>query len=160
MKAVTDQQIHREVLRQLELDDRVKHTEIGVQVEDGIVTLSGIVSGFAKKVAACSAAHRARNVRYVANNLQLRDIGYSGISDTDVAAGVRAMLEGLAIASRDRIHITVGHGMVAVEGTIADADERSRVIEGVRAVEGALVVIDMLAEDIATSVDRQVAYAE
>jgi osmotically-inducible protein OsmY len=143
MKSPTDEQIHRAVLQELAREERVEHTEVGVQVEAGVVTLTGIVSSFEKKLAACAAAHRARNVLDVANNLQVRDLGYTGISDTEIARAVRTLLRGLPI-SEQSIHTTVAHGMVSLHGTIPTANDLARVISAIRDVEGVLVVVNMI----------------
>jgi osmotically-inducible protein OsmY len=151
MKSQTDEQIHHDVLHELELDDRVTQTEVGVQVDDGIVTLTGIVSSFSKKLAACAAAHRTRNVRYVANNLQVRDLGCTGISDTTVASGVRCALRRLRLDLDRPLHITVAHGMVTVSGTVPTVTERAMVIAAIREVDGALVIVNRV--EFESSVD-------
>lgn len=56
--AKSDSQIQQEVLRKLKWDTRVEETEVGVTVEHGIVTLTGTLSGYAKKLGAQEAAHR------------------------------------------------------------------------------------------------------
>lgn len=62
----TDEQIQREVLAELEWDATVRSTEIGVAVKDGVITLTGWVDSYAKKLAAERAAHRVRGVKAVA----------------------------------------------------------------------------------------------
>ena len=48
----TDNQIHHDVLEELKWDSRVDETEVGVQVDGGVVTLTGTVTSWAKGVAA------------------------------------------------------------------------------------------------------------
>jgi osmotically-inducible protein OsmY len=68
----TDEQIQREVQAELEWDARIRSTEIGVAVKDGVVTLTGWVDSYAKKLAAERAAHRVRGVKAVANEIEVR----------------------------------------------------------------------------------------
>ena len=49
---LTDEQIQRDVLDELKWDMRVRPNEVGVSVKDGIVTLTGWVDSYAKKLAA------------------------------------------------------------------------------------------------------------
>ncbi len=41
MKSRTDEQIHHDVLHELRWDNRVEETEVGVEVDKGVVTLTG-----------------------------------------------------------------------------------------------------------------------
>jgi osmotically-inducible protein OsmY len=52
----SDTQIHHDVIEELEWGSRVDETEVGVEVDDGVVTLTGTVTGWAKRVAAQEAA--------------------------------------------------------------------------------------------------------
>ena len=53
----TDEQIQADVLDELKWDLRVQPNEIGVVVKDGVVTLTGWVDSYVKKLAAEDAAH-------------------------------------------------------------------------------------------------------
>jgi hypothetical protein len=67
----TDVQIHHDVLEELKWDSRVDETEVGVQVHNGVVTLTGTLTGWAKRVAAQEAAQRVIGVLDVANDLKI-----------------------------------------------------------------------------------------
>ena len=58
----TDSEIQQAVLRELKWDTRVEETGIGVEVDRGVVTLTGAVSSWAKRMAAQEAAHRVGGV--------------------------------------------------------------------------------------------------
>jgi hypothetical protein len=58
----TDEEIQRDVLDELKWDMRVRPNEVGVSVKDGIVSLTGWVDSYMKKLAAESAAHRVPGV--------------------------------------------------------------------------------------------------
>jgi hypothetical protein len=76
----TDQEIQQDIFRELRWDSRVDQTEVGVQVDQGIVTLGGTVNSYAKKLAAREAAHRVVGVLDVANGIQVKRPG--GRQDT------------------------------------------------------------------------------
>ena len=46
----TDAEIQQDVIRELKWDPRVEETEVGVQVANGIVTLTGTVSSLANRM--------------------------------------------------------------------------------------------------------------
>ena len=58
----TDSEIQQAVLRELKWDTRVEETDVGVEVDAGVVTLTGTVSNWGKRIAAQQAAHRVAGV--------------------------------------------------------------------------------------------------
>src|SRR5690349_5074708 len=48
MTVKSDTQIHQDVLRELHWDSHVGDTEVGVEVDQGVVTLTGTVESYAK----------------------------------------------------------------------------------------------------------------
>ena len=63
----TDTEIQTNVLEELRWNPRVLPNEIGVVVKDGIVTLTGWVDSYLKKVEAEDAAHRVSGVLHPVN---------------------------------------------------------------------------------------------
>ena len=68
----SDEDIQQDVLEELAWEAEVQPNEIGVAVNDGIVTLTGRVESFPKKWAAERAAQRVRGVVAVANDIEVR----------------------------------------------------------------------------------------
>ena len=142
----TDEQIQQEVLRELAYDSSVQPNEIGVAVNDGIVTLTGTVDSFLKRWAAEEAAHRVRGVKAVANDIEVRLPATSERTDADIAAAVTRALEWDAFVDTDRVEVTVSKGWVTLRGEVdygfqrADAERVTRRITGVRGVSNLLVV--------------------
>ena len=48
----SDSMLQRNILDELRWDPAVSETDVGVEVNDGVVTLSGTVESYAKKLAA------------------------------------------------------------------------------------------------------------
>ena len=87
-KNKTDSQIQQDVLRELKWDTRVSETDVGVEVDDHVVTLTGSVPTFAKKLAAEQAAHRVFGVQDVANDVEVLLPGHK-FTDTEIAKRVQ-----------------------------------------------------------------------
>ena len=144
--AKTDSQIQQEVLRELRFDPRVEDTEVGVEVDRGIVTLTGTVSSWAKRLAAQDAAHRVVGVLDVANDVQVKLPGSSARTDTEIAQAVRRALEWDVLVPHDRIRSTVSNGWVTLAGNVdtwterEDADRAVRNLVGVRGVSDTMTV--------------------
>src|SRR6476661_2338852 len=71
------------VLAELASDPGVSETEIGVAVEDGVITLTGHVESLQARVAAERAVKRVGGVRSLANDLLVKQRGER--TDTDIA---------------------------------------------------------------------------
>jgi osmotically-inducible protein OsmY len=136
----SDEELQGEVMFQLGWDSRVKQTEIGVAVRKGIVTLTGTVDNYAKKLAAQQAAHRVSGVLDVANDIEVRGPGATGRSDADIARALRHALEWNVLVPDGRIHSTVTNGWVTLKGEVecyrerVDAERAVSVLPGVRGV--------------------------
>ena len=65
----TDQDLQRDVIAELNWSPMLRNEEIGVAVKEGVVTLSGTVSNFAKKFEAERAAEKIHGVKAVALDL-------------------------------------------------------------------------------------------
>jgi osmotically-inducible protein OsmY len=136
----TDTQIHRDVLDELKWDSRVDETEVGVEVDNGVVTLTGTVTSWAKRMAAQEAARRVAGVHDVANNIKVKLPGGFERTDTEIAQAVRHALQWDVYVPDEKISSTVTGGMVTLEGTLdlwsqrADAERAVRNLTGVKGV--------------------------
>ncbi len=167
VKHRTDADIQQAVLRELRWDSRVEETEVGVEVDDGIVTLTGTVSSYGKKLAAAEAAHRVDGVLDVVDEVEVRVPG-AARTDLDVARAVRSALEWNVLVPHDDIQSTVTDGWVSLTGVVntywqrEDAAHAVRDLAGVRGVTNEIqvaispaVIADHLEEAIEEAMERR-----
>jgi len=140
----SDAQIQQEVLRELKWDTRVEETEIGVIVDQGVVTLTGNVSSYGKKLAALKAAHRVAGVLDVADEIQVVLPGGKTRTDAEIAQAVRNSLEWDVMVNDERIRSTVTKGWVYLDGTVETLYEREDVERAIRRLAGVRGVTDRL----------------
>ena len=114
MMRKSDEHIHQAVLRELRWDSRVGETEVGVEVDQGVVTLTGTVASYATKLAAQAAAHRVTGVLDVANDIRVRIPGSRGRTDTEIAQAVRHALAADVLVPDTSITSTVTDGWVTL----------------------------------------------
>jgi hypothetical protein len=89
----TDAEIQQGVMEELRRDPRIEVTDIGVEVDRGIVTLTGTVCSFLRRRAAEQTAHRAAGVLDVANDILVRLPQTLPRTDTETALSARRALE-------------------------------------------------------------------
>jgi osmotically-inducible protein OsmY len=158
----TDAEIQQNVLRELMWDTRVQQTDVGVQVEQGVVTLSGTVSSWGKRVAAEEAAHRVWGVLDVANDLVVKVPGSQGRTDTEIAHAIRSVLEWDVFVPQEHIQSTVSNGVVTLKGEVdfwtqrEAAEKAIRNLSGVKAVFNQIQVkaVKVAAADLQSSIEE------
>jgi osmotically-inducible protein OsmY len=142
----SDAAIQQDVQRELKWDTRVDETDVGVEVNQGVVTLTGTVSSWGKRTAAVEAAHRVRGVLDIADDIVVRPPGSPGRSDTEIAAAVRHALAWDVFVPAARIRCTVSGGVVTLDGGVGtwtehdDAERAVKNLAGVREVRNRVAV--------------------
>jgi len=140
----TDSEIQRAVVQELQWDTRVSETEVGVEVDAGIVTLSGTVASWAKRVAAERAAHRVAGVRDVANEVRVKMPGHGSPTDTEIAQAVRQALQWDVLVPDTQITSTVSDGQVRLEGRVGYLSQREDAEKAVQNLAGVTGVINSI----------------
>ena len=140
----SDSQIQQAVIRELKWNTRVDETDVGVEVDNGIVTLTGTVESYLKRSAAQAAAHRVAGVLDVANDVRVRTPGVLGRTDTEIAQAVRQALEWHTEVPHEYIRSTVADGRVSLEGTVDHWYERENAELAVRHLSGVHGVVNQI----------------
>jgi len=114
----TDFQLQQDVQDELLWDPSLESAEIGVSVNDGVVTLSGVVNSYTKKLAAEKAAKRVKDVKAVAMEIDVHFFNGEGQSDIDIAhAGLNA-LSWSTVVPKDSVTIKVEDSWLTLDGEV------------------------------------------
>ncbi|MDP9319618.1 MAG: BON domain-containing protein [Chloroflexota bacterium] len=135
----TDKQIQLDVLADIARDFYFKPAEIGVEVDDGIVTLTGTVSSYLKVGEAADIASVVPGVKDVANKLTVALVG-APRDDTAIARAVRNALEWHVTVPEEKIESIVRNGIVTLKGTVDDWYQRKAAAEAVAHLVGVVSV--------------------
>ena len=114
----TDAELQQDVMNELKWEPTLKAAEIGIAVKDGVVTLSGYVDSYVKKLVAERAAARVFGVRSVAEAIQVRLPGSIKRSDEDIAGMVADVLDWNVLVPYDRVKVHVQDGVVTLSGEV------------------------------------------
>jgi len=142
----SDLRIQQAVLQELWWDTQVGGTNIGVAVEQGVVTLLGVVDSFAESWFAQQAAHGVPGVLAVANDLRIR-MGERWLpTNAEIALAARQALALGMPGSGERLRISVSEGRVTLEGEVdslrlcEEAEEVVRSVKGLRGVTNKIAI--------------------
>ena len=132
----TDTELQQDVMNELKWEPTIKAAEIGVEVKDGVVTLSGYVDSYVKKWAAERAAGRVFGIRAVAEEIQVRLPDSLKMSDEDLVRIVVNVLEWNVLVPHDRVKVKVQDGLVTLSGEVDWGYQKYAAEEAVRYLMG------------------------
>ncbi len=116
-KEKRDSQISREVISEIRWDESVNSSQLGVTVNEGIVTLRGNVSRYAEKSMAEDAAQRVGGVRAVVNEIEVKLMGFYERTDEDIARAALCALEWNYSVPKG-IRVSVEKGWITLRGEV------------------------------------------
>ncbi|MBD3332909.1 BON domain-containing protein, partial [candidate division GN15 bacterium] len=142
----SDEEVAGAIRDALFYDPRVASFDVEVSVNNGVVTLSGVVDNLKAKRAASQVASNTVGVWTVKNQMSVRPA--EPMTDAMVAADVRQALLRDPYVNRYDIDVTVDNGIAYLNGDVdtffekAQADDVAAQVNGVVAVENNLDVQD------------------
>ena len=113
-----DLEIQQDVIHQLSWEPFLKASDIGVTVKNGIVTLTGEVDSYYKKISAEKAARKVAGVRAIAEDIQLRVSPSFIKTDAELAESVLNALKWHSAVDEEKIKIKVEDGVVTLDGEV------------------------------------------
>ena len=116
----TDEELQKDVMAELKWDPQLNdvYTQIGVSVKGGVVTLSGQVDTYAKKMAAERAAQNVHGVKVVATDVEVKVRNLKAKTDTEIEEAVRNALKWNSAVNEDKIKVKVDNGWVYLDGHV------------------------------------------
>ena len=140
----SDYQIQKDVMEELKWQAFLKASEIGVAVKNGVVTLSGNVDSYSKKLAAENAAKKIAGVKAVAEDIE---VGISPIyrrTDAEIAEAVLDALKWHTAVQEEKIKIKVEDGNVKLEGEVEWEYQRAMAKTAIENLAGVRFVINLI----------------
>jgi osmotically-inducible protein OsmY len=146
MTIMTDEKLERDVISELEWEPSLNAIDIGVSVEDGVVTLRGNVRSFAERFRAERVTGRVFGVTAVVNDLNVRLTTEYRRTDSEIAEAAVTALKWNTLVPPGRVMPLVANGWITLTGTVnwqykKDAAARAvRYLPGVKGVINNIIV--------------------
>jgi osmotically-inducible protein OsmY len=159
---MTNQELRQHVENALDWEPSINARDIGVSVDEGVVTLRGTVGSYTEKVNAERTTERVYGVKAVANDLIVRLISGYERTDTDIAQAAAAALAWNTVVPEGRVTATVDNGWITLNGTLdyyyqsAAAERAVRDLTGVRGVSNCILLQAPVAPVKAGDVSAQI----
>lgn len=140
-----DKHLKQAVLDELKWEPSVNAAQIGVTTKDGVVTLMGSVESYAEKQHAELAALRVKDVKAVAEEIEVKlpfDVQHG---DGDIAAAAIQRLAWSVSIPKDAVKVTVSNGWVTLSGNVHWHYQHDAAADAVRTLWGVTGVSNQIA---------------
>lgn len=138
----TDMQIQEDVQQQLRWNPILNATQIGVAVKNGIVTLSGQVDSYAKKIEAEKDALKVAGVRAIAEDMHIDVSPVTSRTDAEIAEAIINALKWHSEVQDEKIKVKVEDGIVDLEGEVEWEYQRRSALNAIQNITGVKLVLD------------------
>lgn len=158
----TDLEIQKDVIDELKWEPFLNASEIGVSVKHGIVTLSGTVDAYSKKLSAENAAKRIAGVKAVAENIAIKLSDQWRKNDTEIAEAAYNAIKWHSAVQEDKIKIKVENGLVTLEGNVEWEYQRiaaRKAIENLVGVKGVFNKINISPALSPADIKKKISFA-
>ena len=133
----TNEQLQKEVQDAIKWEPLLHAAEIGVIAKDGVITLTGTVNSYPKKVEAEAAAKSVAGVKAVVEKIDVKfDTNRTKVDDTDIANEVLNAIKWNWRIPSDKIKAIVEKGWVTLEGQVTWNFQREAIKSVVKNLNG------------------------
>jgi osmotically-inducible protein OsmY len=142
---MTDSQLRKDIIEELEFDPTFSGEHIGVAVDKGVVTLGGHVNSYAEKLAAIAAARRVKGVHAIAENIEVHCTYERKTADDQIAKRARDILQWDVLVPANAVDVLVHEGWVTLSGNVNWYFEKISAEDDIRKLSGVRGVANMIA---------------
>lgn len=140
----SDRQIQKEVMDELKWEPFLNAAEIGVSVKNGVVTLSGQVDSFYKKISAEEAVKKVSGVKAIAEDIQIGVLPEHAKTDTEIAGAILNALKWHTAVQEEKIKIKVDNGNVTLEGEVDWDYQRANARKAIENLAGVKTITNLI----------------
>ena len=115
---MTDKQLRLDIIDELDFEPGIDAADIGVAVDEGVVTLTGHVRSFGERLEVIAIVESLRGVRAIADEIEVRPAGAHVTADDEIARRVANLLAWNASVPDEKVRVTVSKGIVTLQGEL------------------------------------------
>lgn len=140
----TDLELTRDVIAELKWSPSLRSEEIGVAAKDGVVTISGDVSSYARKIQAERLVEHVNGVKAVAVDINVKLPTSFIHTDTEIAHAALDAIKWDVEVPDEKIQLRVENGRVILEGSVEWQYQRAAAERAVRYLAGVKSVTNLI----------------
>jgi len=137
-----DKQLKQAVLDELEWEPSVNAAHIGVTAKAGVVTLMGHVESYSERYAAEKATRRVKDVKAVAEELEVRLPSSVKHDDEEIASAAINRMKWDSVVPTDAVKASVEKGWITLTGEVDWHYQQEAAANDVRGIWGVVGVLN------------------
>jgi osmotically-inducible protein OsmY len=156
---MSDKILRQSIIDEIDFEPSIEAANIGVAVDNGIVTLTGHVGSYAERMAAEKAARKVRGVRGVVEEIKVRFAGEALPRDEDLAKRAVQMLDWSVTVPPNAIQVGLQDGWITLTGEVAwqyQKEEAQAALKRLGGVSGIINMIEVKPRASATDVRSKI----
>jgi osmotically-inducible protein OsmY len=118
VKVMYDGTLRQDIIDELDFEPSINAANIGVAVENGVVTLTGHVSTYAERSAAEDVVRRVKGVKGIAQEIEVRPFGSNPKADDEIAKRVLDVINWSTTVPDGAVQVKVQNGWITLTGKV------------------------------------------
>ncbi|MBA8903151.1 BON domain-containing protein [Phyllobacterium sp. P30BS-XVII] len=141
---MNDYALRQNIIDELEYEPSINATNIGVAVENGVVTLTGHVFTYCEKNSVADAVCRVKGVRGIAQEIEVRPFGTHRTADDEIAKRALHVISWNTVIPDGTVQVKVQDGCVTLTGKVEWHYQKIAATEAVRGLAGVYDVLNYI----------------
>lgn len=137
---MNDTTLRQDILDELDFEPSIDSADIGVAVENGIVTLSGHVPTYGQKVTVEHVVCRVKGVKGVAEEIEVRPFGTNQTADDEIVKRAVNSLKWNTSIPENAVQVKVQSGWLTLTGKVEWQYQKTAAADAVRNLAGVVGV--------------------
>lgn len=141
---MNDSTLRQDILDELDFEPSIDANDIGVAVEDGIVTLSGHVPSYSQKLIVERVVSRVKGVKGIAEEIEVRYRPGEGTADDEIARRAVNLLKWSTMVPENKVQVKVEGGWITLTGKLDWNYQKIGAADAVRDIHGVLGITNLI----------------
>jgi osmotically-inducible protein OsmY len=141
---MNDSTLRQDIIDELDFEPSIDSADIGVAVENGIVTLTGHVPTYAQKVTVEDVVRRVKGVKGIAEEIEVRPFGTNRTADDEIAKRAVNTINWNTSVPNSAVQVKVQKGWVTLTGKVEWQYQKTAAADAVRDLAGVVGVLNQI----------------
>lgn len=141
---MNDSTLRQDIIDELDFEPSIDSADIGVAVENGIVTLTGHVPTYAQKVTVEDVVRRVKGVKGIAEEIEVRPFGTNRTADDEIAKRAVNTINWNTSVPNSAVQVKVQKGWVTLTGKVEWQYQKTAAADAVRDLAGVVGVSNQI----------------
>lgn len=142
---MSDSSIRQDIIDELDFEPSINAANVGVAVQNGIVTLTGNVDTYIERMTAEAAARRVKGVKGIALEIEVVPFGSNKVTDEDIVQRCLNVLKWNTTIPDGAIQVKVSKGWVTLEGSTPWQYQKDAAEHAIRRLAGVVGITNWIA---------------